>query len=63
MVPMMTKKGVPGKLNPVTITNYQDILGYDIDYNGNYLGLAALLGAVSEINVLRLNLNPQYGNW
>ena len=62
MVPMMTKKGAPGELNTVNISNYQDVLGYDLDYNGNYLGLAALLGSVSEVNVLRLNLDPLYSN-
>jgi len=62
MVPMMTKKGTPGKLNPVTVSNYQAMVGYDIDYNSNYLGLASLLSVVSQVQVLRINKDPYYGN-
>lgn len=62
MVPMRTMKGVPGKLNPVTISNYKEVLGYDLDFNNSYLGLAQLLSSCSVVQVLRTNLNPTYGN-
>ena len=60
-IPMLTTKGVLG-LNRVTANNYKDILGYDVEYNSNYLGLAKILEQVSYADVWRLNQNAKLAN-
>ena len=62
MVPMMTKKGEVGKLNTVSIGDFKKKIGYDLEYNGNYLGLGFLLGAVTQVDVFRMNKGAKYGN-
>jgi hypothetical protein len=62
MVPMMTKKGEVGKLNTVSIGDFKKKVGYDIEYNGNYLGLGMLLGSVTQVDVFRMNKGAHFGN-
>jgi len=62
MIPMMTKRGQVGNLNEVSISDFKSILGYDLAYNGNYLGLASILGATTKAQVLRINEGASYGN-
>lgn len=62
MVPMMTKKGEVGKINTVSISDFKKKVGYDIEYNGNYLGLGLLLGAMTQVDVFRMNKDAKYGN-
>lgn len=60
-IPMLTVKGKLG-LNRVTANDFKDILGYDIDYNSNYLGLAKILEQVSYADVWRINQNAKLAN-
>lgn len=60
-IPMLTVKGKLG-LNRVTANDFKDILGYDVDYNSNYLGLAKILEQVSYADVWRLNQNAKLAN-
>lgn len=61
IVPMLTVKGELG-INRVTANNFKDILGYDLKYNSNYLGLQKLLENMSYIDVWRLNQNSKLAN-
>jgi hypothetical protein len=63
VVPMFTVKGPIGKLITVTAMDYRDILGYDLAYNPNYLGLDCMIQAVARLEVLRLNQNATVGNF
>jgi hypothetical protein len=63
VVPMFTVKGAIGKLLTVTAKNFKDIVGYDLDYNPNYLGLEMMLQSVARLEVLRLNQRPYVGNY
>jgi hypothetical protein len=63
VVPMFTVKGSVGKLLTVTAKDFKDILGYDLGYNPNYLGLETMLQSVSRLEVLRLNQHPCVGNY
>jgi hypothetical protein len=63
VVPMFTVKGPVGKLVTVTAKDYRDILGYDLLYNPNYLGLDYMVQAVARLEVLRLNQNATVGNY
>lgn len=60
-IPMLTVKGKLG-LNRITANDFKDILGYDVDYNSNYLGLAKILEQVSYADVWRLNQNAKLAN-
>ena len=62
IVPMLTVKGEVGKLNRVTASTYQDVIGYDLSYNPNYLGLQKMLANIDYLDVLRLNSEPTCGN-
>lgn len=61
IIPMFTTKGEIG-LNRVTAQNFKDIVGYDIDYNSNYLGLSKILDKVTYAYVWRLNQGASFGN-
>lgn len=61
VVPMRTLKGDLG-LNRVTATNFEDILGYDLNYNSNYYGLRNILSYVTYADVWRVNQNAYFGN-
>jgi len=61
IIPMLTTKGKLG-MNYVTAENFKDILGYDLDYNANYYGLAKILEKVSYAYVWRLNQNAKMAN-
>ena len=61
IVPMLTVKGELG-INRVTANNFKDVLGYDLKYNSNYLGLQKLLENMSYIDVWRLNQNSKLAN-
>ena len=61
IVTMLTTKGKVG-LNYVTAQTYKDIVGYDLDYNSNYYGLAKLLEKVSYAYVWRLNQGAKLAN-
>jgi hypothetical protein len=63
VVPMFTVKGAIGRLLTVTAKDFRDILGYDLEYNPNYLGLDTMLQSVARLEVLRLNQNPCVGNY
>jgi hypothetical protein len=63
VVPMFTVKGAVGKLLTVTARDYREILGYDLSYNPNYLGLDMMLQSVARLEVLRLNQHPHVGNY
>jgi hypothetical protein len=63
VVPMFTVKGPIGRLITVTAKDFRDILGYDLEYNPNYLGLDTMLQSVARLEVLRLNQNPTVGNY
>jgi hypothetical protein len=62
VVPMFTVKGAVGRLLTVTAKDFRDILGYDLEYNPNYLGLDMMLQSVARLEVLRLNQNSYVGN-
>lgn len=62
VVAMMTTKGSTTALNTVTADNCEDVIGYNIDYNGDYLGLSRLLDVVPSIQVMRLNQNAKVAN-
>lgn len=61
LVPMLTTKGKLG-LNTVTATDFKKLVGYDITYNSNYIGLQNILETVSSIKVWRLNQNAKLAN-
>ena len=61
VVSMLTTKGKLG-LNTVTAANFKEILGYDLKYNPNYLGLGTMLENVSYLKVWRLNQNAKLAN-
>lgn len=61
IVPMLTTKGELG-MNYVTAETFKDILGYDLDYNSNYYGLAKILEKVSYAYVWRLNQGAKMAN-
>lgn len=61
VVPMRTLKGDLG-LNRVTATNFEDILGYDLNYNSNYYGLRNILSYVTYADVWRVNQKAYFGN-
>jgi len=58
IMPMYTIKGELGKLIRVTARDYKDKLGFDLNYNPNYLGLDKILSSVAFLEVLRCNLEP-----
>ena len=62
VVLMFTPKGDVGKLITVTSQNYQELLGYDLDYNENFLALDVMLAQVTKLNVIRLNKESKV-NW
>ena len=61
LVTMLTTKGNLG-LNLVNATNFKSLLGYDLKYNSNYLGLSKILENVSYAYVWRLNQNAKLAN-
>lgn len=61
IIPMLTVKGELG-LNRVTAQNFKDIVGYNLDYNANYLGLSQILSKVTYAYVWRLNQGASCGN-
>lgn len=61
IVPMLTNKGKVG-LNYVTADTFKDIVGYDPEYNSNYVGLSRILENVSYAQVWRLNQNTKLAN-
>jgi hypothetical protein len=63
VVPMFTVKGAVGQLLTVTAQNFRDVVGYDLGYNPNYLGLEMMLQSVARLEVLRLNQHPTVGNF
>jgi hypothetical protein len=63
IVPMFTVRGAIGRLLTVTAKDFRDIVGYDLDYNPNYLGLETMLQSVARLEVLRLNQSPTVGNY
>jgi hypothetical protein len=63
VVPMFTVKGAIGRLLTVTAQNFRDVVGYDLGYNPNYLGLEMMLQSVARLEVLRLNQHPTVGNF
>lgn len=56
--PMYTVKGEVGKLIKVSLRDYREKLGFDLDYNPNYYGLDKILSSVANVEVLRCNKNP-----
>jgi len=58
LVPMYTTKGDLGKLIKVSARDYREKLGFDLEFNPNYLGLDKMLSFVSSIDVLRCNQDP-----
>jgi hypothetical protein len=61
IVPMRTKKGQA--VETVTLDNYKDVVGYDLDFNNSYLGLTVLLQTLSQVTVFRLmHDDTYYGN-
>jgi len=61
VITMLTTKGELG-MNYVTAETFKNVLGYDLDYNSNYLGLAKMLEKVSYAYVWRLNQNAKLAN-
>lgn len=61
IVPMLTTKGKLG-FNRVTANDFKDIVGYDLEYNSNYLGLSRILEYVSYVDVWRLNQESKLAN-
>ena len=61
IVPMYTVKGPVGELIPVTAQDCRQRLGYDIEYNKDYLGLESMLSHVARLNVLRMNFDTKIG--
>lgn len=62
IVPMLTVKGSLTELNRVTALDYDQIIGYDVAYNGNYLGLKKLVDSVAYVNVMRINAGAVVAN-
>lgn len=64
MVPLVTALTTKGELglNLVNANNFKNILGYDLKYNSNYLGLNEILQNVSYAYVWRLNQNAKLAN-
>ena len=62
IVPMLTVKGSLTELNRVTALNYDQIVGNDVAYNGNYLGLKKLVDSVAYVNVMRINAGAVVAN-
>lgn len=62
IVPMCTIKGDLKKLNLVTAQTMEEVVGKDLAYNGNYLGLEKMLNAVSYLYVMRINKNAYVAN-
>lgn len=61
IVPMLTNKGKVG-LNYVTADTFKDIVGYDPEYNSNYVGLSRILENVAYAQVWRLNQGTKLAN-
>lgn len=62
VVAMMTTKGSTTALNTVTADNCEDVIGYNLGYNGDYLGLSRILNVVPSIQVMRLNHGATVAN-
>jgi len=68
IIPMLTHRGgtvgsSTGPFTPnVTLANYAALVGYDLTYNPNYLGLVTLLQTMAQVTVMRLNINAYAGN-
>ena len=60
-IPMVLTKGKMG-LNRVTADDFKQIVGYDVDYNPNYIGLSRILEQVSYADVWRINQNAKLAN-
>ncbi len=60
IVPMYLKKGQ--KVQRVTYDNFKQKIGYDLDFNSNYLGLASMLEKVEYLDVWKINDGATYGN-
>src|SRR6266478_9653090 len=53
LMPLFTKRG--NLFEKVTLQNYLDKVGYDLNFNPGYLGLKTLLQTMSEVTVWKLN--------
>lgn len=62
IVPMLTVKGSLTELNRVTALDYDQIIGDNVAYNGNYLGLKKLVDSVAYVNVMRINAGAVVAN-
>ena len=62
IVPMLTQKGVCGGFTRVTANDYEDLLGADLSYNPNFLGLKTILESLSYADVWRINAEAKVAN-
>jgi len=58
----ISRKGSLKKLNKVTAQTLESVLGYDLGYNPNLLGLKQILETVSFVQFLRINKNAACAN-
>lgn len=62
IVPMLTQKGVCGGFTRVTANDYEELLGADLSYNSNFLGLKNILESLSYADVWRINAEAKVAN-
>lgn len=62
IVPMLTTRGSLKELNRVSALDFDKIVGNDVAYNGNYLGLKKLVDSISYLYVMRINADARVAN-
>ncbi len=58
----VSQKGSISKLNTVTANNLREVLGYDLSYSSEMLGVSQVLEVVDRIRFMRVNKDAYVGN-